>query len=147
MSHRSLSRGQFKGLYEETVDPSKSGGFSIQPTTGETPEKGFMVSEHGSEEAIPLEEFRPSHLPGYVRRNREAFQETTRYLGGWREPSSVALDRSRQFSDESKAGVEMIHQNQRAMYDLDQGESIGNPYYQPGLRKKVDIERDWDRKY
>lgn len=144
--NKSLSRSQFKELHGKLTDPD-DGGFSIHATTGAVPDKGFMVSEHGSEELIPNDSYKASRLVRFVRRNREALQDSNLFFGGWKEPASVSLDRSRQFHDEAKAGVETIHQNQKAMYDVGGKTDIGNPYYDPGLRKKADIEREWDKKY
>jgi len=97
------------------------GGFSMQRTSGKTPQRGWMVSDPGSEEIVPghatareIEEYRQAR-PGRLSRGR-------RYVGGWYDKGKTYLDQSRNVRSAKKAHALGKEGAQRAVYNVHRDE-------------------------
>lgn len=102
------------------------GGFSHQRTTGESPKRGWMVSDFGSEQVVP----------GYASR-RDIGQyhgshpnptPVPRYVGGWHDDNKTYLDQSQNVAT-AKEAQHLGRQNaQLAVYNVHR-EAVRDVYH------------------
>lgn len=95
------------------------GGFSVDPSTGRSPQSGAMVSTYGAEEQYPGM-VSPAQIESYAQRRGPHMQASGSYMGGWQQDETTFLDQSRRFQDRSQAMEYGRRNAQRAMHDLDQ---------------------------
>lgn len=149
----SLSDDQFKELHKQLK--SKSGGFSVNVATGESPQEGYMVSLPGSESSVRSLHVSPAHIKEYVDRHGAALAQDERYLGGWNNknarprmsyfdvsrnvaptPANVAAyGKDTAMADARTSAMDLsVAYGQEAIYDLQKGESVYNKDFDPKRR-------------
>ena len=139
-----ISKDQFGELHQQLMaTPGEEGGFSVHAATGEVPNEGYMVSYPGETMHTPASATRPSHLAGYVNRNRESLSQPDVYFGGWKPKSDefTTLDRSQKITADPAVAAEHgqavaeadaltsaldigISRNQFSVYSHSRGRSI-----------------------
>jgi hypothetical protein len=79
----------------------EEGGLTVNPRTGERPEKGVFVSVKGHEEKHALDSFGKEELSTYINspENLAALTRTRNLVGGWSEDGEAYLDVSRTFRE------------------------------------------------
>ena len=154
----SLRREQFEGLAKRLTEPNN--GFSIHTETGKEPTSGYMVSQRGTEQAIPPhEEATPEHLENYVQVHQTELAQRAKYFGGWHDPDSHEkdLDISKRYANSETghkvARVAMMKNDQKSLYDLNKGEygttewnhlKVGFPNVRPiGGQRRLDPAETW----
>lgn len=106
-----------------------AGGFTYQPTSGEVPGTGFMVSDPAYEFAMrtgaPLTK---QVVSNYASKYGKVFsQDPNAYLGAWQDANKWYLDISNLMKDRAEALIAGAARHQRAIYDLAAHESISIP--------------------
>jgi len=103
-----------------------SGGFSVQPVTGEVPGSGFMVAIFkGVERVVTRAEFSGQLVADFVGQHAALFQAAENaFLGGWLDGGQVYLDVSVNVPT-LEAALELGREHdQLAVYDVASGTSI-----------------------
>jgi hypothetical protein len=114
----------------------KGGGFSHRLSIKQRPTKGFMVSRHPKEKlTLPISVDTPeaeavAKVEEWLHRAiPEVLKRENTYLGGWLDtdtkPHTMWFDVSDNVTTSRKHAVEMgRHQNQKAIWDVENGASI-----------------------
>lgn len=113
------------------------GGFTIDPHTGESVDKGYAVAVEGHSGVYGADEFFAQNpdtgrtkgaeiFEQYVRDNADLFSQPGIHIGGWRDPESgkIFLDPSEVVSDKDQAIQLGKDRDQIAIYDLGTGTEI-----------------------
>ena len=148
-----ISKDQFGALHGKLFPPGdEPGGFSVSTQTGHVPRSGYMVSQAGTERNIPSPVMHPHEIENYVSSQREALSQPGRYLGGWNNKagSRVSLDVSENIPGSgplprAKAVYEGARHGQEAIFDLNRGEEVPNPYL--GLQFPTETHAAIKRQY
>ena len=79
----------------------EEGGLSVDPRTGDRPEKGVFVSVKGHEQKHDLDSFGKEQLATYINSpdNLSQLTRTRNLVGGWSENGEAYLDISRTFPE------------------------------------------------
>lgn len=132
----------------EVVEKTKDSGFTVQPTTGEVPTSGTMVSIPGHEEPVPISKLTPETVSSYVETpsRSKLFKDTTNFLGTWRSADydlgedAGVLDVSKRFADTPSGAQEArkaaMSGDQWAMWSINRGVSEAN-LGKPEVREKM----------
>ena len=100
----------------------KEGGISYSLTYGEIT-KGYAVSLEGFEQKVPVGQFDNRVLQNYVLENSSELTGAN-FLGAWIEDGNVVLDVSTAFTSKVKAIAFAKANNQRAIFDLENKQTI-----------------------
>lgn len=119
---------------EDFYSQALEGGASRQVTTGNVPDRGFMVGgasndqgERFPEQAVPSDKFDIDTVRHHARAIREHFGEEGSariHQGAWKEDDNVVLDASEQMSAVSTALVAAKLRGERAVYDVRRGRDV-----------------------
>lgn len=96
----------------------EAGGGSVNPSTGESPKRGFMVSDYGSERIVPGH-LEGHHVAEYLQEKSQHLAAPNAYLGAWHEEGQTYLDVSRNVDTKKKAMRAGRRNKQLAVYDVD----------------------------
>lgn len=110
--------------YAETVSEILERGGITRGITGAIPFYGYAYSLAGTEQRIPVEDFGPYDLAGYVQANYATLASPGAYLGAWIHDGDVVLDVSRVETDETYALILARANEQDAIYNLETGETV-----------------------
>lgn len=111
-------------------DIERSGGFTYQPITGDTPKEGFALSIYPEHEKVisadlPQQE-KARLITQYIKDKKEIWSKPDHYVGGWHDTESgkIYLDVSIITRDNEVARKLAIQHGQEGYYDLGKGETI-----------------------
>lgn len=111
------------------IEGNDWGGMTIKEMPGDGPTSGYMVSLHGREEKIPLDELSGQHLLDYMHRHHDDINsDPENYLGGWRDGQNWYSDVSHHHSRDKglfPAARDAFQNRQLALYDIDNDRGIG----------------------
>lgn len=132
MGEFNLSKGQFKGLFE---DLGSQGGFTVHPGTGAPKSKGISVATEANELRLDRTDTSPEKLAGYHQDpgNQERFGRGAS-LGGWRsEGGDDFIDTPTVYPEtpggQSRARNQMLKSNQIGSYHISKGGTELNPFH------------------
>lgn len=111
---------------EEFHQAALAGGASRHVTTGNVPDRGFMVGgardlegQPFAEISRPVDAFSLNDVRQHARELRDRFgEESATYQGAWREDDRVVLDASQNFKAYSDAISAAKNRGERAIYDV-----------------------------
>lgn len=112
----------------------KSGGFTVQPVTGDVPTTGYALSLHKDRERkLDRESVTVDALAQYTVDNWDLLSREGNYLGGWYNPNDnqVYLDVSTVVKSAEEANDLGLGAKQLEYYDLERGVSV--PVHEPEL--------------
>lgn len=106
------------------------GGFSINPLSGKSPSKQYMVAEPGHEQEFNVKDMTPDHIANHAKATQSMYDDLNMFQGGWNDPSSgkAYLDVSRQYGDYGTAQDAARRNKQLAIFDTHAGKSIPTEY-------------------
>ena len=99
----------------------KNGGSSIN-LEGHSPSKGFMVSTFGNEKKVSLKNFNKKVIKNYIKKHKKEIKGN--FIGTWIDDDVVYLDISKKEKSKNKAINIAIKNNQLAIFNLNDFESI-----------------------
>jgi hypothetical protein len=107
-------------MHQELTGPQ--GGFSANVRTGQAPQRGWMVSQAGTEERRPMSQTSPADIQSYAVRHKSVLRKAG-YAGGWAGPKNEAyLDASRRYPGTTegflRAGRAMERHQQKGIYNV-----------------------------
>lgn len=129
----------------------RSGGFTVNPSTGQSPSSGYAVSDYGAESVgrVKSRAKTARRVNDYLGQRTDLMApEQRKHLGGWREhgggksPTQDYLDVSDVYpqtpSGRSQATMKTYHHDQKAFYDVGGGQEVTNTAYDPspGARER-----------
>lgn len=122
----------------------RSGGFTMNPSTGQSPSLGYSVSDYGAESVgrVKSRAKTARRVNDYLGQRADLMApEQRKHLGGWREhgggksPTRDYLDVSDVYPQaphgRSQATMKTVLHNQKAFYDVGGGQEVTNPAYEP----------------
>lgn len=107
------------------LETFKNGGNSVNPLTGEIPEKGYMVSLQGTEVRKNLKQdlfYLEQSLTDYIQDNKETLKDE--FLGTWISKGTLFIYVSLNILDRDEAIKIGKENNQLAIYDIVRGKEI-----------------------
>ena len=120
---------------DEAVSEMHEGGHSINPRTGERPDRGVFVSIEGHEREHELATYGKKQLADWLNSDSllSELTMTSRYVGGWSEKGQATLDLTRGFP-ENFQGRKSARQfakrnNQQALFQRSDYTNEYNPYH------------------
>ena len=129
---------RIREIIDATMDETiEGGGGSSTNILGEPMRTGNGLSINPERtRVIPAAEFNRSPetaISAYYNANKDLLHDGQHYLGTWRDPQTgnISLDVSVNISDRAEAMRLAEQYNQKAIYDLDAGEVVPNPNYDP----------------
>lgn len=108
-------------------DLGENGGFTYNPTSDSSPEKGFVLSVYPERErTVPLDELTPEAVEQYLADNADLLAKDDVYFGGWvdTDKSMVYFDCSIVVQERSEADKLARRFEQLAYFDLGECEEI-----------------------
>jgi len=109
----------------------ENGGATMNPSTGDVPTSGYVVSMAGNEQTYKLfgndvvkEILVSGAVDLYVKENVVELSHPENYLGSWIDDGMLYLDISRVYESEHDALREAVANGQKAYYDLDNAKTI-----------------------
>jgi len=128
-----LSRDQFEQLARDIMPHGKeSGGFTVNPRTGERVGEGWAVSLAGAEHSEPLEGLTPEKIKQYHDEHRATLRQPGVHLGGYGPAEGELrhgtgqIDHSQVTGSKKRAIRTMLEEDQDSAYDLGTGEMVHN---------------------
>lgn len=98
-------------------------GFSVKPTTGEMPTKGYMVSIPGHTQIV--DHATPELVAQYASAHADALKEPGAHIGGWTdETGKTYLDVSHNVMNRARAVKLGVAHNQKAIWDVKRSADI-----------------------
>jgi hypothetical protein len=132
-----LSKRQFAQLAEDLHPKGEEdSGFTIKHSTGYRPTHGVAVALAGGERELEPHERTPAAIEQYVSQHGPSLSQRGVYLGGWAPGTAspfhgtATLDNTRIVRNRHRAVDEVVMQNQKAGWDLDEDAPINNVYRQ-----------------
>lgn len=111
------------------IEGNDWGGMTIKEVPGDGPTSGYMVSLHGREEKIPLDDLSGQHLLDYLHKHHDDINsDPENYLGGWRDGQNWYSDVSHRHPRDKglfPAARDAFQNQQLALYDIDNDRGIG----------------------
>lgn len=110
---------------EDTFNPHqfaahvmKSGGGTVNTSSGKSPSGGFMVAKQNTERIVPGH-LRGEHVANYAAEHAKALSSPGAHLGAWHEGGSTYLDVSHNIPTKKAAMKMGRRETQHAIYDID----------------------------
>lgn len=119
-----------------------SGGFTFRDHPGDGPDSGFMVSLPNSERTTPVAEHDAEDIGSFHDEVRPVLDaHPDHYHGDWGDDGLAYQDVSRNIADPWEAARRGQEDDQLAIFDLNQGDSIDTPDAVNQLFWKGDLEQ------
>lgn len=101
-------------------------GFSINPTSGQQPQDGFMVAIHGKTQTMDPNDVTHQAVQAFVNANADSFSDSSMHVGGWKndKDGKFYLDPSQHFTDRNQAIKAGRARNQIAIWDVKNKQEI-----------------------
>jgi GNAT superfamily N-acetyltransferase len=107
-------------------------GFSLDISSRNAPQSGYMTSDAGAEESVPYDDFFSSRdrsraiLLEYIEKNAQALSDRGAYFGIWvvKDQGTVYLDVSRRYDTRGDAVRAGFANEQQSVYDIENDEYI-----------------------
>ena len=136
------------------VDRTKKGGYTVNPSTGEEPTTGTMVSLPGYEDAISIDKSSNNSVTDFATPERKrALAQPEMHIGTWRSSDDPAigdaayLDVSKRYEDtpagSALARTAAMEGSQWALYNIDRNrteKNITKPEVVEGIKTNQKIE-------
>ena len=109
-----------RSKFEDAVESiKKTGGFTLQPVTGDVPTDGFAVSIFENEsESVPLDRISLNDLIDYAASKGDLFDNHANYFGGWIKDGRVYLDVTIVVKSAAEAEALCLKHDQKAYWDF-----------------------------
>jgi hypothetical protein len=118
-------------LHPKAISKIAQADGSVKPTTGRSPNSGYMVSIPGHTQIVDADALRGMHanaiIAQYANEHAGALADPAAHIGRWQEPGTnkVYLDVSHNIRDKATAIKTGVANNQKAIWDLKHGREIG----------------------
>lgn len=115
---------KWKGDAEDAAHHGDPPGFTMRDRIGDGPTSGYMYSIPGHEDIVPTDQATGDYYADYAHQNNTDLIAPGHFMGTFPEDNTFATDVSEQTEDPWVATEKAHEYNQRALYDLNNKQTV-----------------------